>query len=183
MKENSITCEFVRKVLDYDPESGILLWRERQKQDFKRSYEFKRWNSRYAGKKAGTISNPKRGTPYLRVKLNGKTYEAHRLIWFYMTDEWPLHEIDHRDSDGLNNRWLNLRNATDQQNCANRSVRSDNSLGIKGVYFDKESRRYRAEIQVSGRKIYLGRFDTPEEGSRAYMAAAAHHFGEFARKE
>jgi hypothetical protein len=183
MNSAEITQEFVQKVLNYDPVSGALLWLKRQQNDFARSYEFKRWNARYAGKQAGSIAKSKFGISYLRVKLKGKIYEAHRLIWLYMTGDWPPDEIDHRDGDGLNNRWLNLRQATDVQNCQNRRVRVDNALGVKGVYLDRESGRYRAQIQVAGRKVHLGRFDTPDQAGRAYARAARKHFGEFARKE
>jgi hypothetical protein len=105
------------------------------------------------------------------------------LIWLYMTGEWPSDDIDHRDRDGLNNRWANLREATRSQNLANRCAQVNNAIGVKGVCLERATGRYLAYIKVAGRTIALGRFGTAEEASRAYMAAALQHFGEFARKE
>lgn len=98
-----------------------------------------------------------------------------------MTGEWPQVEIDHRDGDPSNNRWLNLRPATHQQNLCNTRLRSDNTTGAKGVVFDKRNGRYRARIYLNKRHVSLGGYDTLEQASAVYAEAARKHFGEFAR--
>lgn len=78
------------------------------------------------------------------------------------------------------NRIDNLRQATNQLNIANRRVLPRNVLGVKGVQ-QRGPGRFRARIRVNDKLINLGQFPTVEEASEAYMAAARHHFGDFAR--
>jgi hypothetical protein len=118
---------------------------------------------------------------YIRIAIDYKYYLAHRLAWLYVYGEWPSGRLDHRDLDRANNRIANLRPATDMQNCANAKRRVDNSTGFKGV--STRQGRYIAQINRDGRRICLGRFDTPEAAHEAYKAAALKHFGEFARWE
>jgi len=95
-----------------------------------------------------------------------------------MTGEWPVVEIDHRDQNGLNNCWANLRLADKSQNSANRGANRNNRIGLKGV--SKQGKRYRATIQVRGHWQQIGVFDTPELAHAAYAAAASRLCGEFA---
>lgn len=102
------------------------------------------------------------------------------MAWLYVYGEWPDFEIDHINGDAHDNRICNLRRATHQQNMANSKVRAHNASGLKGVQRHTLSRKWRARIQVSGRTIHIGLFDTKEEAHEAYMRAARFHFGEFA---
>src|ERR1043165_3940616 len=86
--------------------------------------------------------------------------------------------VDHIDGNGLNNRRSNLRLATYAQSSMNRGRNIKNSSGYKGV--DLKDGKWRAEIQVSRKKVYLGRFSTPEEAYAAYCEAAKKYHGEFA---
>lgn len=86
--------------------------------------------------------------------------------------------VDHCDHDGLNNRRLNLRPATDSQNQANRGAEKGSALGVKGVW--RTRRGYRSAIQVNRKRIYLGTYSTIEAARAAYREAAKEHFGEFA---
>ena len=97
-----------------------------------------------------------------------------------MTGEWPSTKIDHRDGDPLNNRWANLRCATDAENSQNRKVMRDNALGIKGVRRHRYG-RFAAQITVGKKQLYLGLFDTAEEAHAAYCKASAEFHGEFGR--
>lgn len=110
------------------------------------------------------------------------TVKLHRLILERMLNR-PLRRgeyVDHINGDGLDNRRCNLRLATAAQNQMNQRRRRDNTSGFKGVRFDRARQRWRAEIRVDGKHIFLGRFDTPVEAHRAYCKAAALYFGEFA---
>jgi hypothetical protein len=116
---------------------------------------------------------------YLFIEVEGWTYPAHRLAWFYMTGLWPECQIDHKDLNGLNNRKDNLRPATRAQNKANNACYANNSLGVKGV--SQRGKRFIARIRVNKELVYLGRFDTAEAAHAAYVVAAEHHYGEYAR--
>lgn len=175
-----ITGEQVRSLFDYDPETGSLRWKRRVDVD-------ERWNGRYPGSVAGQIHRNKKGSNlhYIRIRLaiegTRRCYLGHTLAWVWMTGEWPLPGIDHADTDGTNNRWLNLRLATASQNSANARLSALNTTGFKGVYLQPGKRKWRAQIRKDDRLHYLGMFDTPEGAHAAYIVAANEFHGEFAR--
>lgn len=94
-----------------------------------------------------------------------------------MTGDEPF-MVDHRDTDGLNNVWENLREATKAQNRVNTiGIRNKTSRLPRGVW--KSGQLYRAQIMVKGEKHWLGSYATPEEASDAYQQAAQYFHGEF----
>jgi hypothetical protein len=149
----------LREILHYDPETGTLTWRIGQR----------------AGLSAGF---PHNGT-HLRIGIDGRSYFAHRVIWFLVTGAWPESRIDHRDRNGFNNAWVNLRQATVSQNQANRTNEAGRALP-KGVELHV-SGQYRARITKDQKTIHLGLFDSPQAAHAAYVAKATTLFGEFAR--
>ena len=78
--------------------------------------------------------------------------------------------IDHKDGNPLNCTKANLRFCTNTQNGRNRDYNSNNKLGMKGVILElyRGQPRYRARIQVNGKKISLGYFKNPEDAAKAY---------------
>jgi hypothetical protein len=116
---------------------------------------------------------------YILIRLDGMLHRAHRLAWFYVTGEWPPLGIDHSNLDRADNRWHNLRLATQSQNCANVRTRRNSASGLKGVV--KHADKWRAMIRNKGRMHHLGLFPTKEEAHAAYVAAAISFYGEFAR--
>lgn len=89
-------------------------------------------------------------------------------------------QIDHCDGDGLNNRKINLRIATNQQNSQNRRPNGLTSK-FKGVFYNAARNKWQAQITVDKKRKMLGRFQTENEAARAYDAAARQNFDEFAR--
>lgn len=125
---------------------------------------------------AGWRKNAKKFYAYSR--RGGKQEVAmHRLI-LDVTD--PNQLVDHRDNDGLNNRRLNLRQATRSQNSYNRGAQINNTSGYKGVNFHKLSGKWKAEIYIDKKHIYLGLFENPELAHACYMEAAKEGHREFA---
>lgn len=150
-------------VLDYDPETGVLTWK-----NHKKAY--------LNGRRAGSLDRD----GYLRVGLCKQKLYAHRIAWFLHFQKWPSCEIDHRNRDRSDNRISNLREAERIENIAN-SVRKRKFALPKGVY--ERGGRYRAYIGVNNKTYWLGSYRTPEEASAAYSAAAIKQFGEFARAD
>lgn len=159
----TLTVERLKELLTYEPETGVFRWR------------VTRGRSAKAGDIAGAVA---RGN-YTQIKIDGRCVHSGRLAVLYMTGKYPEHEVDHKNLDRQDDRWENLREATPSQNCGNRSTRSDSLLGVKGVHVCKN--RYRAKIQVNGKRRHLGYFATIAAASAAYAEAANNLFGEFAR--
>jgi len=89
-------------------------------------------------------------------------------------------EIDHRDTDSLNNCRSNLRIATRRQQCYNRRVQSNSKSGYKGVFWDKCKEKWLCQITVDGQTKFLGYFTDPRKGAKAYNEAARKYHGDFA---
>ena len=87
--------------------------------------------------------------------------------------------VDHADRDGLNNRRSNLRLCSNYENQHNTRKRKNNTSGFKGVYWDKDAKKWRSCILAYGKRHHLGRFNTPEEAHAAYCKASAELHGEF----
>ena len=161
-----ITQEIVREFLDYDPETGILTWKNRDRKWFPSDGIYKSWNTRVAGKEAFTRLHTK---GYLQGAIFHKTYKAHRIIWLYMKGEWP-DQIDHINHNKEDNRWYNLREVSNQENSKNQSQYITNTSGCTGVYWHKQGRKWVAQIKVDD-YVYLGRFDLLEDAISARKVA------------
>ena len=90
-------------------------------------------------------------------------------------------QVDHIDGNGLNNSRVNLRFATNAMNSANRMKRPGTTSRYKGVHWNKQYGKWRAEITVNWKHLHIGTFDDEIAAACAYDAAARQHFGEFAR--
>ena len=91
-------------------------------------------------------------------------------------------EVDHVNSDGLDNRRANLRLATRAQNMANSRKRLTGSFSqYKGVYWNGIRGKWEAKIGTPPNRKYLGIFFDEKDAAKAYDAAARVWFGEFAR--
>lgn len=172
---NDLSADFVRSILNYDQDTGIFTWKQRA--DIRK----RNWNTRFAGQEAGTVKTNKDGKQYRQIVICYRIYRAHRLAWLYVTGEWPNAEIDHRDLDGTNNRFANLRPATRGENGMNKGACRDNTSGFKGVSWHRKRALWQATIQVAGCRHHLGFFDTPEAAHAVYCEAAQRLHGEFAR--
>lgn len=162
--------EYLRKLFDYDAETGILRWRQDARC---------RNGSRHphAGKSAG---DPNKAS-YRIVVVDAVKYRAHRIIWMLMTGEEPTCDIDHANGDPGDNRWTNLRHAPHADNMRNMRRHKDNQSGYKGVDYLARCAPtpWRASIYVNNKLRHLGLFPTPEDAHAAYCRSAKEHFGEF----
>lgn len=177
-KRTDITAAQVREILDYNPETGEFRWKDRPPEMSGGSIQSQhhtcaRINSRFSGKIAGKIVDG-----YRRICIFYVQYPAHRLAWLIMTDAWPSCGIDHINLDRSDNRWANLREATPNQNSANVRSKTNN---LKGAYWIEDKHKWRSNITVNGKTIYLGLFPSEKDAHEAYCNAAKRFFGEFAR--
>lgn len=172
LKPQQLTQEIVKEFLTYDPDTGVLTWNSRSEKWFKTYRSYRSWNSKHAGKSAGIIHKGSRGKSYICVKVHGKAYKAHRLIWLYVTGMFP-DEIDHDDGNGENNKWINLHNVSRQQNGTNKRLPSNNTSGICGVRFS--SGKWQSSIKVKQKQIYLGKFDNLLDAACARKSSENFH--------
>ncbi len=162
-----LTQEILKQLLDYDPLSGIFTWKTRNP-------DKGGFNKQFAGKVAGT-----KKSGYIRIQINGKPYDAHRLAFLYMEGYIP-ELIDHKDRVGTNNAWDSLRKSTDSQNAANQPIRSTNISGYKNVSWDKARNKWLVNVMKDGKTIYGGRFSELEDAVKAANNLRLSLFGNFA---
>jgi len=159
MQKHHITPAIVRELLDYDPESGILTWRRRDRSWFTSDRIHKAWNTRFSGKPTGHVSTTSGEYRQVHVGLLGRLYIASHLIWMWMTGDQPPAVIDHEDRDGTNNTWGNLRASDSVRNARNMSRSSRNSSGVTGVAWHSRDGVWQAMIGDGGRLRHLGSFE------------------------
>ena len=150
-----LTYERLLAVLKYNKRTGIFTWRLGR-------------NQVSAGDAAGSVDEG-----YIRIYIEGRSYRANRLAFLYVTGRWPLLDVDHKNRKRADNRWSNLREATDSQNKQNMvSPRRDNRYSnYVGVSWHTRDRKWRASIGLQGKRIYLGSFVAEEEARDAYLQA------------
>lgn len=91
-------------------------------------------------------------------------------------------QVDHVNSDGLDNRRENLRLATSKQQSYNKRPQKNKMYSkYKGVCWDASRSKWVVYIHHQGRQIYLGRFTSELDAAKAYDDAAKERFGEFSR--
>lgn len=151
-----ISAEDARKLLDYNPETGVLTWK------------VSRRGVVVPGLEAGTVKTFPTGKTYRLVKLHRRQYRAHRVIFLLMTGKFPDGEVDHENGNGLDNRWCNLRDATRTQNQQNTRRGVRNTSGFVGVGFDKKRQKWRVFANLNG-KEHGGRYNSYEEAVAARL--------------
>jgi hypothetical protein len=88
--------------------------------------------------------------------------------------------VDHKNKIRTDNRRDNLRVCNIIQNNLNKSINKRNTSGYRGVYWDKEHKKWRAGISYCNKSINLGYFKIIQEAAKAYNRAASKLFGEYA---
>jgi hypothetical protein len=129
------TTEEIRALFDYDPDSGELRWKKREG-SHPRARAF---NTKYAGRQTGCQSTG----GYLQVRIDGRLYSVHRIIWQWMTGEWPgSYGVDHKDGDPSNNKFNNLRLSSERENKTNSRRPKNNTTTFQCVACGSSFERY-----------------------------------------
>ena len=90
--------------------------------------------------------------------------------------------VDHIDNDKQNNNLINLRYATLQENGRNAKLSSKNTSGTKGVSWNKNRNKWRAQIKINGKSIHLGYFINKDDAINIRIQRAKDAFGEYINK-
>lgn len=143
----------LRELFSYDPVTGVFTRR-----------------TSVGGSKAGSVAGHAAYDGYVYIQADGKRYSAHRLAWLFVHGRWPYEQTDHINGVRSDNRIANLREATNLQNVQNqKSAHSNNkSSGVLGVSWHSRDRKWRAQIQVDGKKKLIGSYDSIAEAKAAY---------------
>ena len=142
-----ITRNRLLEIIHYDPGAGAFTW-------------VVPVGRQAAGSRAGTVLDG----GYLRIRIEGRNYRAHRLAWLYVYGDWPTMDLDHINRDKLDNRIDNLREVTVAENNSNRVIVT--ASGVAGV--TKKRRRYYAQTSHNGKYYWIGSFPDKEQASAAY---------------
>ena len=130
--------------------------------------------------RVGDRAGGKDGRGYLQIRVQNRKQLAHRLIFLWHSG-WLPREVDHIDGNKTNNRIENLRAATAFQNHQNSRRPQNSTSGVKGVYWDKQSHKWRARCRVDGVQHNVGYFGSLSDAAQAVRRFRQQHHGEFAR--
>lgn len=152
-----LTASRLKELLHYCPTSGEFIWLTK---------------SPLSRVEVGSVAGSICGV-YRRIRIDSVGYYAHRLAFLYMTGEWPTEEVDHINTDGLDNCWLNLRQCSRAENVRNRKVNLNSKTGVKGVM------PYGAGYRVNVGGTYLGLFTSLEEAKQCAVRHRESIHGQF----
>jgi len=159
--------EELYRVFLLDSESGRVYWRIRTSKRTR------------AGDEAGAMNKV---TGYRHVRFQGKLIATHRVVFAMTHGRWPRETIDHINGIRLDNRPINLREATAREQAMNKGLQSNNKSGVPGVSFYKRVKLWSASIQIDGLKKHLGFYESKDEACEVRLLAEQMIFGAFRRR-
>lgn len=140
MTNDILTQEQLKEKLHYCPLSGIFTWNISPSNNVN----------------PGDVCKSKAVSGYRIVSINSKSYLQHRLAWLYMTGRWPVNFIDHINRIPDDNRWNNLREASQKENCMNITLSIKNTSGFKGVHLSKKKNIWVATVSINNKTKFIG---------------------------
>ncbi len=117
---------------------------------------------------------------YIRMRVDGKVYPLHRLIFLYHHGYLPK-IIDHANNKQSDNRVENLREVTQSQNCVNRRKQKNNISGAKNVRWDKQIGKWVVEMTINRKRTYFGWHEDFEFAELVAIEARDKFQGAYAR--
>ncbi len=158
--ENRLPVNIVKEIFEY--KAGKLYWKTRPISHFNSKRAANIFNSKYAGKEAGTPLCP-RGTYLIsQISYQGKKHSLllHIATWVVCKGCYPTHEIDHKDGNGLNNQISNLSDSGVSLNMQNKSKYKNNSSGVCGIGWYTRYNKWIVYGSVNNKRMTLGYFDS-----------------------
>jgi hypothetical protein len=180
LKREDITIEYLKECFRY--EDGKLFWLLRPVYHFKNAWGCNTFNARFAGKEAGCVVgiNKRKSQKRWYIGIHGYMFYRSIIVYILHNNCFPKNDIDHKDTNQLNDLIGNLRLATEIQNGQNRTININNTCGYKGVTYNRRSQKYTARIVIDRNRKFLGYFNSADDAHNAYVNAAKKYFGEFA---
>lgn len=164
---NTITAERLRELLAYDPLTGLFVWKVIRAPKYK----------------PGDVAGTPHKDGYVHITVDGSKYLAHRLAFLAVTGSMPPQEVDHINGIRNDNRWMNLRATSHQENMQNRrGARRDNTSGYQGVKLT-DNGRWQARAFVNGKHVHLGTFEDREIAAKIASEYRAQHYKGFCGTE
>lgn len=155
----NITIEKIKTHFEY--KDGNLYWKKPTSRTVK------------IGNLAGCESNG-----YRIIRINGKYIYMHQAIYLLFHGYIPK-IIDHVDNNRKNSKIENLREATKAQNAWNAKLNCRNTSGVRGVSWNKQTKKWRAALMVNGKSLHLGRFSDIQDAENAVKLARKQHYGNY----
>lgn len=144
--------EILNEYFRYDQETGKLYWKKKSARKI------------IVGDEAGNL----KPHGYIYIKFLGKDYRAHRIIYRMVYGDFNESlQIDHINGIRNDNRLVNLRLVTHQENSKNMSLSFRNTSGEIGIYWYKKYNKWRVNIKVNGKNKHIGYFTDFEEAIKA----------------
>ena len=127
-----------------------------------------------AGDKVGFVNDK----GYVAVNIDKQCIALHRIVWMMQHGEMPT-LIDHIDGNRQNNKIENLRLADRFQNAHNKQMHSNNTSGVKGVYWHQKAKKWKAQVYCHHKKHDLGLFENLEDAEEFIGLARDMLHGQF----
>ena len=159
---STLTQEKLKEILDYDSENGVWTWLRPTSNRVKR----------------GDIAGKRLNNGYTYIGVQGKLIAAHRLAFLWFEGRFPEDFVDHINRERSDNRWSNLRKATQSENLRNGKIKITNTTGARNV--SKKDGGYRVRLQVGGRELYVGIYPDLELAQLVADEARDLYYGQFA---
>lgn len=94
---------------------------------------------------------------YLIIKIKGKQYKAHRIVWLLNYGNFPKKELDHINKNKLDNRIENLRESNRKEQNNNKDFKTNNKTNCIGIYIDNTKglkKKYATKINNITKRFY-----------------------------
>tara|TARA_R110000803_G_scaffold33582_4_gene73462 strand:- start:152 stop:709 length:558 start_codon:yes stop_codon:yes gene_type:complete len=168
-----ITQAELKENLHYNPDTGDFTW-------------IKPGPRRQTGRKVGSSQSG----GYRNIRLLGVMYLLHRLAFLYVEGKFPPDQVDHINGMKDDNRWINLRHATNAQNHRNMRSYKGSTSKFVGVSLFKLKRtkkdgtvsvytRWYAQTNYLGKRKNLGYFKCETCAALAYDDFVSEHYPKF----
>lgn len=170
MAKRDLSVSTIRECLEYNPDTGEFT-------RAKRTAQCHQVGDRADLPAFGNLAG------YLTIGLQGDKHLAHRVAWAHFYGEWPKQHIDHINGDKSDNRIVNLRDVANITNMQNKfkTMRNKAYTDLQGAYWHRQNKNWVARIQVSGKTINLGSFDSAIAAHLVYIEAKKFHHKGFAQ--